>query len=137
MDFNKKANREFFNEKLLFKTVGIIFLIIILVLILSDFKIYQKKKELAVQISTYKKQIEEIKKNNQNLKNEIVNADNTDYLEKLGYEQFGETKPGETEYIFVQSQKKAEATLKAENFWSAKYWADWFYGIGQWIKNNI
>ena len=61
MDFNKKGNREFFNNKLLFKTLGIAFLIIIFSLIFADFKIYQKKQELTSQIDAYQKQIEDIK----------------------------------------------------------------------------
>ena len=63
MDFNKKGNREFFNDKLLFKTVGIMLLIGIVVLIIADIKIYQKKRELASQIKIYQEKIEEIKKN--------------------------------------------------------------------------
>lgn len=62
MDFNKKENREFFNNKLLFKTIGILFLVGIFVLIFSDLKIYQKKQELISQINAYQKQIEDIKK---------------------------------------------------------------------------
>ena len=83
-DFKKKGNREFFNNDLLFKTVGILFLVGICALIFADFKIYQKKQELISQINAYQKQIEDIKKSSQSLKDEIANSNNTDYLEKLG-----------------------------------------------------
>jgi cell division protein FtsB len=99
MDFNKKANREFFNNKLLFKTVGILFIAGIVVLILADFRIYQKKQELASQVAAYQKQIEDIKKSSQTLKDEIANQDNKDYLEKIAYEQ-GMVKAGEKEVIY-------------------------------------
>ena len=89
-DFGKKGNREFFNNRLLFKAVGILFIAVIVVLIFADFKIYQKKKELAAQITAYQKQIEDIKKSSQTLKDEIANQDNKDYLEKLAYEQLGQ-----------------------------------------------
>ena len=39
------------------RAAGILFIIIILVLIFSDIKMYQKKKELISQISEYEKQI--------------------------------------------------------------------------------
>lgn len=129
MDFNKKGKREFFNEKLLFKTVGIIFLIVILLLILADFKIYQKKKELNSQISAFKKQIESIEKSSQNLKNEIANSDNKDYLEKLAYEQLGQAKPGEKVYSFIGLQEKAKVAPSPKNFWFG-----WISGVWGWIK---
>jgi len=137
MDFNKKRNREFFNRDLLFKIVGILFLVGILVLIFADFKIYQKKKELTSQINAYQKQIEDIKNSSQNLKNEIANSNSTDYLEKLGYEQFGETKPGETEYMFIKSPKKTEVISNPGNFWDIKSWFGWISGVWGWIKNKI
>ena len=105
-DFNKKGNRDASNNELLFKTVGILLLIFVAFMIVEDIKIYQRKRELATEINNYKKQITDIKNSSQNLKNEIANSNNTDYLEKIGYEQFGETKPGETEYMYVTSAKK-------------------------------
>ena len=137
MDFRKKGNREFFNDKLLFKTLGILFLLGILVLIFADIKIYQKKQELTVQINAYQKQIEDIKKSSQTLKNEIANADNPDYLEKLGYEQFDETRPGETEYMFVGSPKKTETSLAPVNYWDIKLWIGWFSQSWSWIKSKF
>ena len=127
-NFHKKANREFFNNKLLFKTFGIIFLVVILVLVVADVKMYLKKKQLISQINVYQKQIEDIKKSSQNLNNEITNADNKDYLEKLGYEQFNQTKPGETEYMFIKSEKAVE---------SAPVKKSWYDNILNWIKNKF
>ena len=98
---------------------------------------YQKKKELALQIDNYKKQIEEIKQNSQNLKDEIANSDNQDYIEKIAYEQLGQQKPGEKEVIFVTPEKKPAAIASPENFWSAKVWSTWFSGAWQWIKNKF
>lgn len=137
MDFNKKRNREFFNEKLLFQAMGILFLIAIFLLLLADYKIYQKKKELTVEINNYKNQIEEIEKSSQNLKEEIANANNTDYLEKIAYEQLGEQKPGEKQVIFITPPKKAESTQLQENYWSAKFLGSWFNGVWQWIKSKF
>ena len=127
-NFHKKANSEFFSQELLFKTVGIIFIIIICVLLVSDFKIYQKKRKLDVEIINYQKQISDIEKSSQTLKEEIANTDNKDYLEKLGYEQFNETKPGETEYMFVKPANKVKPDLVQQN---------WFSEAWQWIKSKF
>ena len=135
MDFNKKGNKAFFNDKLLFRVLGVAFLIIIFVLILADFKMYQKKRELAAQVNSYQKKIEDIKKSSQTLKDEIANSDNPDYLEKIAYEQLGQTKAGETEYIFITPPKQTEAAAKPQNFW------DNFMGslssAWSWIKSKI
>ena len=137
MDFNKKRNREFFNNKLLFKTLGIIFLVVIFALILADFKIYQKKQELASKINAYQKQIETLKKSSQTLKEEIANSDNKDYLEKIAYEQLDQARPGETVYMFVVPQEKQKAALKPQNFWDIKSWSGWFSDVWQWIKDGF
>jgi len=136
-NFNKKGNREFFNNKILFKAVAIIFLVVVFALMLADFKIYQKKQELISQISAYQKQIEDIRKSSQTLKNEIANSDNTDYLEKLAYEQFNETKPGETEYMFVKSSQKTGVIPKQQNFWDIKSWFSWVGQSWNWIKSKF
>lgn len=130
-NFNKKAKGEIFNEKFLFQALGIVFIVIVIALFLSDLRIYQKKRELARQIETYKKQIEELKQSGQTLKEQITNADNRDYLEKIAYEQLGQQKPGEEEIIFV-SQEQKEATAqdqeKKGGFWS-ELWG--------WIKSKF
>ncbi|MEI7424972.1 MAG: septum formation initiator family protein [Candidatus Staskawiczbacteria bacterium] len=130
-NFSKKRNRDFFNNDLLFKTVGIIFIIVIIILIISDFRIYQKKRQLNAEIKTYKEQIREIENRGQTLKNEIVNSNNIDYLEKLGYEQFDQTRPGETEYMFIDSTKETEvAPIKKDN-----RWLNWFNNFSSWLKS--
>jgi len=131
-DFNKKRKEDFFDKKLLFKAAGVLLIIIIAALVVADIKIYRKRCGLVSQIESYKKQIEDIKKSNQTLQNEIANADNQEYLEKIAYEQLGQQKPGEQEVIFVSPEEKpAPATLQTNS------WASWFLGVWQWIKNKF
>jgi cell division protein FtsB len=136
-DFNRKQKSEFFSKKLAFQTAGVLVLTIIAFLTFADIKIYQKKKELISEINNYKKQIEDIKQSNQNLKNEIVNSNNQDYIEKIAYEQLGEQKPGEKEVIFITPPKKAEIISKPENFWDVKVWLGWLSGSWNWIKSKF
>jgi len=134
-NFNKKQKGEFFTEELLFKTIGTIFLIAIIVFIFADIKMYQKKQLLKSQVNLYQKQIDDLMKSNQNLKNEIANADNKDYLEKVAYEQLGQQKPGEKQIIFVLPEnKKTTDSAKASG---AEAWLGWFSGAWQWIKNKF
>jgi cell division protein FtsL len=132
-DFSKKGNKEFFNKKLLFRTLGILFFLFILILAIADFKIYMKKAELKSQIADYQRQIEEIKNSNQNLKDQIANADDADYLEKIAYEQLGQQKPGEKQVIFVEPPQEIEIVTDQQN----NKWANWFGNFWQWIKNKF
>jgi cell division protein FtsL len=136
-DFGKKQKSEHPETKIAFQATGIFLAIIIGLLIFGNIKIYQKKRELASQVNNYKQQIEEINKSNQNLKNEIANADNVDYLEKIAYEQLGQQRPGEKEIIFVQSPKKPEPVVQTNNFWETKTWTSWLSGALQWIKTKF
>ncbi len=119
-DFNKKAKLESFKENFLFQILGIVFVVIVIVLFLSDYRIYQRKRELAKQVESYKKQIEELEQSGKILKEQIANADNKDYLEKVAYEQLGQQKPGEREIIFVSQEQKQDIAKKQEtpdDFW--------------------
>jgi len=132
-DFTGKENKDFFNKKMLLKTGGIIFLVIIFLLIVADVKIYQKKKQLVSQINNYQKQIEDLKNSSQNLKEEIANSDNPDYLEKLAYEQLGEQRPGEKEVIFVMPASQESQTVESKNPWDN--FTAWLSQSWSWIKS--
>jgi cell division protein FtsB len=136
-DFNKKQKTSFSANKIAFQIAGVLFLIIIVVLFIADIRIYQKKKELTLQIESYKKQIEQIKKSSQTLKDEIANSNNQDYIEKIAYEQLGEQKPGENQVIFITPPKKTEASQQAKSFWSLKSWSGWLSGGWAWIKSKF
>ena len=134
-DFKKKQKGDSSENHNIFQVVGIVFMVIIVVLAFSDIKIYQKKRELALQVANYKKQIAGIKENNQKLKAEIANSDNVDYLEKIAYEQLGQQKPGEQEVIFINPQKKADTAVKQQNFLGAT--SAWFSDTWGWIKSKF
>ncbi len=134
-DFDKKENREFFSKKFWFKAGGIAFLIIIFLLIVADFKIYQKKQKLISQINAYQKQIDDLKKSSQNLKEEIANSDNPDYLEKLAYEQLGEQKPGEKQVIFVMPEEKQEQKQESKFFLNS--FSGWLSQSWSWLKSRF
>jgi len=116
-DFSKNENRKFFTAKLLYKVLGVGFLAGIVLLGIADFRMYKKKQELDSQILSYKKQIEEMQTSNQNLKDQIANADNKDYLEKLAYEQLNQQRPGEKEIIFIMPEEKIQPDQEKQSLW--------------------
>jgi cell division protein FtsB len=137
-DFTQKRNREFFSKDFWYRAASISFIIILIILVVADFRIYQKKKQLSGQVDIYQKQIDSLKKSNDTLKEEIANIDNKDYLEKLAYEQFNQARPGEIEYIFIKDKNPIETKFNKEDniTWLAKISSAW-ESVISWIKNNF
>ena len=133
-DFKKKQKTDVSGRKIAFQLAGVLFIIIIVVLVISDIKIYQKRQQLTLEIANYQKQIEEIKNSSKILKDEIANSDNQDYIEKIAYEQLGEQKPGENEVIFITPpDKKTESKPQTQN----SSWMSWLSGKWNWIKSQL
>lgn len=103
---------------------GILFFIASCALIFADFKIYQKKQELKLQIDNYKKEIEAIKNRNKELSEGIKNSNEEHYIEKVAREELDMQKPGENVVAFIMPEQKAEEK-KQENFMDIKIWAGW------------
>ena len=131
-NFNKKQKTEPGVEKVAFQIVGILFLVIIVVLIFADIKMYQKKKELLSKLNNYQKQIADIQNSSKAIQSDIANQNNPDYIEKIAYEQLGEQKPGEKEVIFVTPPKKVAATVDVQS-----PWYDWIANSWNWIKSKF
>ncbi len=128
-------NSKFFKKEILIKITGIILLAFVAFMLFENFKIYQREKELKIQIETYKKQMEEIKQSTQNLKDEIANSNSVDYLEKIGYEKFVLVRPGETEYMFIETVPEVEVKEIKPDFWKSV--TDSIFNAWQWLKNRF
>jgi cell division protein DivIC len=131
-DFNKKQKGK---SQFLFKAGAIALVIIFIALLFADFKIHQKKQQLVSQIDSYQKQIEEIKNRNETLKQEIENADNPEYIEKVAREQQNMQKPGENVVTFVSDKQEQKQEQKPKDFWTN--FTGWLSGAENWIKNKF
>jgi cell division protein FtsL len=136
-DFKKKQKAEFFTINFWLKTAGIFILIAVLALLFTDFKIYQKRQQLISQIDAYKKQIEEIKKRNESLKEQITKSDDKDYIEKIAREELDMQKEGEKVVSFIMPEQKPAAEAQNGSFWSANFWFGWIGQSWQWIKGRF
>ncbi len=131
-NFKKKEKGKFSWSNFLFQGVAILLIFIAVVLIIIDFKIHKRREELTLQVNFYQKQIEQLEKGNQKLKDEIANADNIDYLEKIAYEQLGEQKPGEKAVTFIAAEEGPKEAIGPENPWTG-----WLGGVWSWIKSKF
>jgi cell division protein FtsL len=123
-DFHKKQKgSKPFNKILLF--LGIILCIVIFcLLIVANIKIYQRRQELSLQLENLKKQTEEIKNNNNQLKEGIQKATDSDYIEKIAREQLNLQKSNETATVFLMpkvEEGKVE-NQNNQNNWFGKIW---------------
>lgn len=131
-DFAKKRKGEFKAGTLLFQIVGIISIALIIFLAVADFNMHKKRQALIAQIHFYEQQIKNLENSNVELKEEITNADNIDYLEKIAYEQLGEQKPGEKAVTFVASEEKPKEAPNEESTWTS-----WLSNTWSWIKSHF
>ena len=135
MDFNKKQKRELLLRNFWIRSAGIFILIVTIVLIVADIKIYLKRKQFQVEVFKYEQRIKELKDRNKKLEEEIANSDDIDYIEKVAREEQNMQKPGEKVVSFVMPQQKIEQDSK-NYFWENKNWlaeiGKFFAGMVQW-----
>lgn len=120
-----------------FKAGGIFVLIIVAAMLFADFKIYQRRQNLISQIDAYNKQIEEIKKRNESLKEQISKSDDKDYIEKIAREELDMQKEGEMVVSFVMPEQKSLEEQKTESFFSANFWFGWLGQSWNWLKSRF
>jgi len=136
-NLNKKQKREFSPEKFFLKIGGILFLVVAVVLIFINFQMLRKKQQLALQIEDYTKQIEELENRNETLKEEIINSDNPDYIEKIAREESDMQKPGEKVVSFVEQNPQQKEAQTQENLWNSNFWFGWIGQSWNWLKGKF
>ena len=136
-NLNKKQKREFSPQKFFLKIGGILFLIIAVVLIFVNFQMFKKKQQLALQIEDYKKQIEELESRGKILKEEIINSDNPDYIEKIAREESDMQKPGEKVVSFVEQNPQQKEVQTQEDLWNSNFWFSWIGQSWNWLLGKF
>jgi len=133
MDFKEKRKSEVSLKNFFIRSGAFLILVIFIILIIADIKIYKKRKELESDVLRYEQQIQLLKQKNTDLQKDISNSDNSDYIEKVAREEQNMQKPGEkvVSFIMPEETKQAEAS---KNVWDIKNWFGWLSGSWNWIK---
>lgn len=130
--FERKQKRNILKNKLFVASVGIFLPIILALIIFADIKIYKNKQKLSFQLENLQKQIEEIKKRNEEFEEGIAKSDDKDYIEKIAREEFGMQQPGEKVVAFLAPEKKENQQEPNDNdFWSRNFFLKWLNNIWQ------
>lgn len=107
-------------QGIFFPILVIFFVVSITALLLvSNFKIREKRKELLSQIETVKKEIQNLEKKNQEMKAGISESQTQDYLEKEAREKLGLKKPGEEVVAIkkIQTEEKPTEQKEEKSLW--------------------
>lgn len=134
-DFSKKQKSIIIFRDILPKIAGVLLIFIFALLLIADFRIYKKKQHLDKEILSYEKQLEQIKKRNETLKEGITNSENPDYIEKIAREEQNMQKPGEKVVSFIWPENQQQSDVYAENFESL--FTGWFSGFWNWLKSKF
>ena len=111
-----KRNRKETTQTLVFSIfLGILALGVISVLVLSNFKISQRRTELISKIENLQKEIKNLEKRKEELKAGISRTEKESYWEERIREQ-GYKKPGE-EQVVVLPRKTEEKTPEQKTLW--------------------
>ncbi len=97
--------------------IGVLALIILVFLLVSNSKLGQRKEDLNSRISSLSSEIQDLERENQELKAGISQISQDSYLEKKAREQFNLKKPGEEVVAFIKEEGMEEEKEEKENFW--------------------
>jgi len=106
-DFKKNKSKNLLHGIISKIGLGAI-LIVIVFLVIANVRVYQRKKQLNLQIEGIKSKIEDMKKQNIVLKQEAPNISDQEYIEEIAREELNLQKPGEKVISFVLSEDKPE-----------------------------
>ena len=101
---------------------GMVVLLLVAVLVIADIHMYKKRQEFTAQTAALARQIQDLKDQNTALNQDIANADNDQYIERVAREQLDLQKQGEHVVSFImpatQSSKANTANQNVlQNWW--------------------
>ena len=123
-DFNKKRNKNLYRHFLI-KLGAVIIAVLVLLVVVADVKVYQRRRELSMQVESLQKKIEELKNKNGGLKEGLAKADDDAYIEKIAREELDLQKPGEKVISFVVGDQLVQDDAMQKNgftTWMASTW---------------
>ena len=116
--FNKSKKKTSSQPIFFYTVLGIIILIIVGFLVISNLKINKKRNELLAQINYLEKEIQTLEEKKQKLEAGVLEQGTQDYLEKEAREKLGLKKPGEEVVVVLPPKETSEGkTQKNKTFW--------------------
>ncbi|MCD6177851.1 septum formation initiator family protein [bacterium] len=118
MSKRRIRQRESFLDISISVVLGILFLIIIIFLVVSNVKINKRKKELNERISQLKQEIKVLQERNNELKAGIEESHQSDYIEKILRQKGLYKKEGEKVVVILPpKEEKKEIQKEEKSIW--------------------
>lgn len=130
VSYFKKKQQSNILKTLMPRIGGALLVVMIILLIVADVRMYQKREKLNAQIETLKNKIEDIKNQNAILKEGISNTNNNQYTEKIAREELNMQKPGEKVFSFIKEQNQEQQNTNTKK----NIFESWFAWINSWFK---
>lgn len=113
----RRAKKESYQN--IFFSVFLVFLFVAVIglLFVSNWRLSQKRTELNSRIEVLKQEIGVLEKQNQELKTKISESQKESFLEKEAREKFNLKKPGEEVVVVVPEESKKENPKEKEKIW--------------------
>ena len=133
-DFKKNKNTTL--KRFLLVTGGILMLSFLILLVVANVRIYQKREKFISQIEKLKNKIQNMQNKNSDLKKGISQINNDEYIEKIAREELSLQKPGEKVISFIKEpSQQNEDSQGQKNF--LQNWLGWLSNGWQWIKDKF
>ncbi len=114
---NKIKKREQF-KKIFFSGLLIVFILVIIgFLVMLNFKAGQRRSQLNVKIEALKKEIQITEERNEELKAQVSQASQGDFVEKEAREKLNLKKPGENVVVIVPPKEETQASKQLKTLW--------------------
>jgi cell division protein FtsL len=90
---------------------------VIVFMIITNWKIYQKRVDLPERVAELKAQADQLEKQKKELEQNLSDVGTEDYLEKAAREQLDMKKPGEDVYVIQKEQEQPQQPEQENMSW--------------------
>lgn len=123
--FRKKKKLSSWKNIFFSISFGVLFLLVIGFLIVTNSKINQRRTQLTARITNLKEEIEILEQKNQELKENIFQAGGKEYLEEVARDRLGLKAPKEEVVVITGEKEEEEEVKEEEKTWWEKFKSIW------------
>ena len=123
--FRKKKKLSSWKNIFFSISFGVLFLLVIGFLIVTNSKINQRRTQLTTRITNLKEEIEILEQKNQELKENIFQAGGKEYLEEVARDRLGLKAPKEEVVVITGEKEEEEEVKEEEKTWWEKFKSIW------------
>ncbi len=120
--FAREARRGSWQNIFFFILLGSLILTVIGFLVVSNFRINQRRAELSSRIEGLKKEIQALEEKREALQARVSQSGEEGYLEKEARESFNLKKPGEEVVKILPLEEKKEKSGEEKQWWNPFSW---------------